>query len=99
MLTAAQCRAARALVEWSRDQLAQASGIDAETIRKFEHKFQEPDVSTRECIRTALEAAGAVFMPEKDGAGEGVRLKFSRHGVRAVQRWEAEGGVTGEDDV
>jgi hypothetical protein len=99
MLTAAQCRAARALVEWSCDQLADASRTEADVIRKFEAKFEEPNESTKQRIRIALEAAGAVFIPEKDDAGEGVRLKFSRPGVRAVQRWEGEGGTTGEDDV
>jgi hypothetical protein len=99
MLTAAQCRAARALVELSRDQLADASRVDGEAIRKFEHRLQEPDEATKQRIRLALEEAGAVFIPEQDASGEGVRLKFSRRGVRAVQRWEGEGGTTGEDDV
>ncbi len=99
MLTAAQCRAARALVELSCAQLADASQIDEDVIRQFEKKFHEPDETTKQRLRIALESAGAVFIPEKDGAGEGVRLKFSRPGVRAVQRWEGEGGVTGEDDV
>ena len=99
MLTAAQCRAARALVEWSSAHLAEASQTDADLIRRFETRFAEPDESTKQRIRLALESAGAVFIPEQDGAGEGVRLKFSRPGVRAVQRWEGEGGPTGEDDV
>lgn len=99
MLSAAQCRAARALVDWSRDQLAAASQTEADVIKQFEHKFLEPDEPTKLRIRVALEAAGAVFIPEAGGAGEGVRLKFSRPGVRAVQRWEGEGGLTGEDGV
>jgi DNA-binding transcriptional regulator YiaG len=99
MLTAAQCRAARALVELSCAQLANAAQIDEHMIRQFEKKFHEPDDATKQRLRLALEAAGAVFIPEQDGAGEGVRLKFSRPGIRAVQRWEGEGGSTGEDDV
>lgn len=68
-------------------------------IRKFEHKFLQPDEPTKRRIRAALESAGAVFLPEEKGAGEGVRLKFTRLGVRAVQRWEGEGGTPAEDDV
>jgi hypothetical protein len=99
MLTAAQCRAARALVALSRNQLAEASSVEGDVIRQFETVFYEPDDAAKQRLRTALEAAGAVFIPEQGGAGEGVRLKFSRPGVRAVQRWEGEGGVTGDDDV
>jgi hypothetical protein len=28
-----------------------------------------------------------------------VRLKFSRREVRAINRWEGEGGTVGEDDI
>jgi hypothetical protein len=35
----------------------------------------------------------------ENGAGVGVRLKFSRKEVRAINRWEHEGGTPGEDDI
>jgi len=50
-------------------------------------------------ICRALEELGAVFIDEKDGAGAGVRLKFSRSQTRAIDRWEDEGGAAAEDDV
>jgi hypothetical protein len=98
MLTASQCRAARALIDWPRGRLAEASGVDELVIRYFEHKLQEPDDETKRRMIGAFEAAGVVFIPE-NGGGVGVRLKFTRREVRAINRWEGEGGVVGEDDV
>lgn len=97
MLTAAQCRAARALIDWSIEQLAQACSVDVQTIQYFEQKLREPDDVAKQRIRLALEEAGVVFIPE-NGGGAGVRLKFNRKEVRAINRWEGEGGFTGEDD-
>ncbi len=97
-LTAAQCRAARALIEWSQAQLSQAASIDAQTIADFEKRFRSPDETTRRRLRAAFEAAGVVFIAE-NGGGAGVRLKFSREEVWEVNRWEDEGGVAGEDDI
>lgn len=98
MLTAAQCRAARALIDWSRERLSKACSVEVRTILDFERKLQEPDEDTKLRIRLALEEAGVVFIPE-NGGGAGVRLKFNRKEVRAINRWEGEGGFTGEDDV
>ncbi len=99
VLTEGQCRAARALIDWSRDQLSQACGVDVSVIRDFEHGAAEPDPDIKRKIRYSLEESGAVFIPEEAGRGVGVRLKFSRPGVRAIRRWEGEGGTVGEDDV
>ena len=97
-LTAAQCRAGRALIEWSQQQLSQSASIDVQTIADFEKRFRAADETTRRRLRAALEAAGVVFVAE-NGGGAGARLKFSREEVWEVNRWEGEGGVTGEDDV
>jgi len=97
-LTSAQCRAGRALIDWSQAQLSQTAAIDLQTIADFEKRFRAPDETTRRRLRAALEAAGVVFISE-NGGGAGVRLKFSREEVWEVNRWEDEGGVAGEDDV
>jgi hypothetical protein len=97
-LTASQCRAGRALIEWSQAQLSQAASIDQQTIADFEKRFRSADETTRRRLRAALEAAGVVFIAE-NGGGAGARLKFSREEVWEVNRWEGEGGVAGEDDV
>ena len=97
-LTAAQCRAGRALVEWSQAQLSQSAAIDVQTIADFERRVRAADETTRRRLRAALETAGVVFISE-NGGGAGARLKFSRAEVWEVNRWEDEGGVAGEDDV
>lgn len=98
IITAAQCRAARALIEWSEEQLAKAAAVDLETLRLLEARFRRPDPEAQQRIRAAFEEAGVVFIAE-NGGGAGVRLKFARPEVRAINRWEGEGGTPGEDDV
>ncbi len=98
MISAAQCRAARALVEWSRETLSEASGVSVDGIRDFEHRTTQLDAEDRKSMQQALEGGGAVFLPE-NGEGEGVRLKFNRLATKAIGRWEAEGGAVGDDDV
>jgi hypothetical protein len=97
-LTAAQCRAGRALIEWSQAQLSQSASIDVQTIANFESRIRAVDETTRRRLRAALEAAGVMFISD-NGGGAGVRLRFSREEVWEVNRWEDEGGVAGEDDI
>ena len=98
ILTAAQCRAARAMVGWSAERLSQASSVDLQTLRDFEVRFRRPDEKTLRRLRITLEAAGVMFVPE-NGRGAGVRFKFNTREVRAIKRWEAEGGTAGEDAI
>lgn len=74
MLTPAQSRAARALINWSQPQLAEASGTGVSTIRDFETGKRTPITNNLAAIRTALESAGVIFV-EENGEGPGVRLK------------------------
>ncbi|WP_244493962.1 XRE family transcriptional regulator [Mesorhizobium sp. Root172] len=98
MITGAQCRAARALVEWTRDKLAGNSGVDALVIEEFERRINLPDQDICDTLQTALESAGAVFIAE-NGGGVGVRLKLNRSEVRRIGVLENEGGIVGTDAV
>lgn len=98
MITASQCRAARALAEVSRDVLAEHSGVDAETIAGFERQLAALDDERVEKLQQALEMLGALFIPE-NGGGIGVRLKFTRSETRRILSLENEGGQVGEDEV
>ena len=71
-IAAAQCRAARALVNMTQDQLAEASRVSKRTITHFEAGERQPVPATLEALRRALEAAGVEFLE-----GEGVRLRSS----------------------
>jgi transcriptional regulator with XRE-family HTH domain len=70
--TPAQCRAARALIGWSQDQLANASRVAKATIANFETGDRAPYERTLADIRRALESAGVEFT---NGGQPGVRLK------------------------
>ncbi len=73
-LHAAQVRAARALIGWSRDHLSERSGVSTATLDRFEADKTKPQARAIEAIRAALEAAGVEFIAE-NGGGPGVRLR------------------------
>jgi ribosome-binding protein aMBF1 (putative translation factor) len=75
MITPAQLRAARALVGWSRETLAEKSGVGAPTIRDFEVNSSDPKQGTVHKWRRALEAAGIEFIDESENRGPGVCLR------------------------
>jgi len=74
MMTPAQCRAARALVDWSQQDLADTAKVGNATIRNFEAGRSAPQHSTLQVLCSALEAAGVIFVAE-NGEGPGVRLR------------------------
>lgn len=62
-ITAAQIRAARALLSWQGHQLAAASGVSLSTIRRLETGVSETGALAMRAIVAALEAAGIEFIP------------------------------------
>jgi transcriptional regulator with XRE-family HTH domain len=74
MVTAAQCRAARGLLDWSQQDLADRAGVGIVTVRQLEGGATQPRRATLDVIRRALEAAGVEFIDE-NGGGPGVRLR------------------------
>jgi transcriptional regulator with XRE-family HTH domain len=71
-----QIKAARALLSWSQEQLAQAADISIPTIKRLESNDGPLGgrTETAKKIRAALEAAGIEFIDE-NGGGPGVRLR------------------------
>jgi len=98
MITGSQCRAARALVEISRQLLATRSGIGEDTIAAFERKLDMPPQEVILKLQSALESAGAFFIPEGD-RGLGVQLKFTRSEAQRLSILESEGGLVADDEV
>ncbi|WP_081274636.1 helix-turn-helix domain-containing protein [Rhizobium leguminosarum] len=74
MLTPSQCRAARALLDWSQQQLADQSKIGNATIRNFESGKSAPQHATLDVLRRCFESAGIMFI-DQNGNGPGVRLR------------------------
>jgi hypothetical protein len=77
MITPAQCRAARALLNWSQQRLATAARVGVVTVRQFEKSGSQPRPATMEVVHRALASAGVDFIAE-NGGGAGVRLKHGR---------------------
>lgn len=73
-ISAAQCRAGRALLAMQQEELAQAAKVARKTLADFEGQKSSPHPRTLAAIRAALEAAGVEFIPE-NGGGAGVRLR------------------------
>jgi DNA-binding XRE family transcriptional regulator len=72
-LTAPQCRAARALLDWTQADLAERAAVSAGTVRGFESNRHALHRATAAAIRQALEAAGIRFLEADAAGGEGVR--------------------------
>ena len=75
----AQCRAARAMLDWSRVDLAVAAKVARRTVVDFERGARSPYDRSLADIRLALEAAGIEFT---DDDAPGVRLKQPHSGTR-----------------
>lgn len=82
MITAAQIRAARALVRWSARELAEYSEVGIATIQRLELDEGVPGgrAHTLLKLQRTLEAAGVEFIGSPDD-GPGVRLvsRTKRH--------------------
>jgi len=70
MITARQARAARALLGWTQETLADKALVSLTALKRLEsdHDLKVHE-STRDQIRRALEAAGIVFLASDRGEG------------------------------
>jgi transcriptional regulator with XRE-family HTH domain len=75
-MTGGQMRAARSLLRWTAEKLAEASGVGLATIKRAEASDQPVRMINANVamVKAALEAAGIVFI-EPNGGGPGVRLR------------------------
>ena len=77
MRYAGQLRAARALLGWNQEMLAESSGVGIATVRRIEGQSARIRATSESvwALQSALEKAGVVFIPEEEGgSGPGVRL-------------------------
>jgi transcriptional regulator with XRE-family HTH domain len=82
MVTAAQCRAARGLLDWSQQDLADHAGLGIVTVRQIEAGTTEPRRATLVVLRQAFGRAGVDFIDE-NGGGPGVRLRKRQRNKRS----------------
>ncbi|TGS89678.1 XRE family transcriptional regulator [Mesorhizobium sp. M3A.F.Ca.ET.174.01.1.1] len=76
-MTPDQCRAARALLKWNQQRLADAAGIGIATLTLFENGATAARPATLEVLERALRDAGVIFLDEGEmvEGGAGVRLR------------------------
>jgi transcriptional regulator with XRE-family HTH domain len=97
-LTSEDVRAARALMQWSQAELAEAAGVGVSTIAEFERGSRTPIANNLGAIRRAFEDAGVRFSPAgptiffevalhimtQAGATE-MQFRYTPEGAAAVQ--------------
>jgi predicted transcriptional regulator len=74
MITSRQIRAARALLGWSQQQLADKAIVSLNAVARLESGIVDLRISTVQAVQKALVKAGIEFL-DADQKGEGVRLK------------------------
>jgi len=77
-VTSAQVRMARAALEWTVRDLADATGLHRNTVTNLEVGRYAGDPETLSTIKRVLEAAGVEFINE-NGGGPGVRIRKRIH--------------------
>src|SRR3954464_7482965 len=75
LITGSQLRAARALVRWGADTLAESSRVSISAVMQAAAEDGPGSVTAADAraLRVALERAGVEFIPE-NGGGAGVRF-------------------------
>ncbi|MET4356386.1 DNA-binding XRE family transcriptional regulator [Bradyrhizobium sp. RT9b] len=73
ILSPAQARAARAWLNWTKQELAERAEVSKKTITRFEQELSLPYPATLKKVRAAFECAGIIF--QFDGVvAKGLRL-------------------------
>jgi len=76
MITAAQVKAARALLGLNQSELAKKTGLGIATVKRLELSSKLRGAATTLWkVQTALEEAGIEFLPASEESGPGVRLR------------------------
>lgn len=78
MISPRQIRAARALLGWSQQELADRAVLSLNAVKRLEAAHGDPRMSTVSAVKAALEAGGVEFIPAAGGKGEGLRLTTER---------------------
>jgi transcriptional regulator with XRE-family HTH domain len=72
-ITPAQCKAGRAMIGMTRQQLADRSGVGFSTLSDFENGRHTPHPANMLAIMGALEQAGVIFT---NGREPGVKMRL-----------------------
>ncbi len=97
-MNADQCRAARGLLNWTQDRLAETATVSVNTVRNFERGATTPTANNLAAIKRALEGAGIDFIEPSRYGGlyfyGGVQLRLPDGGTELPK-----GEQLSEDDI
>lgn len=83
MITSRQIRAARALLGWTQETLADAALVALTALKRLESDRLGVRDTTRDAVRKALEEHGVIFL--SSARGQGVMLVDQSDGAAAVE--------------
>jgi transcriptional regulator with XRE-family HTH domain len=92
MITVQQIKAARSLLDWRQEDLAQRSGISLAAINKLEREIVSPRTFTMETLQQTFEQQGVEFIE-----GPGVRLTHDIFRMKILEGDKAPGQLL--DDI
>ena len=72
MLSSEQCRAARAWLGWSQENLSKRASVGLSTLKDFENGKRTPMRNNLEAMRRVLEGAGIGLLFDKEGKPQGI---------------------------
>jgi transcriptional regulator with XRE-family HTH domain len=78
-ITGEQCRAARAWLEWSQEDLADLSKVGLSTIKDLEKGKRKTMPVILEHIRRIFEEVGVSFQKDQFGNGTGISVQPNMH--------------------
>ena len=78
MLSPEQCRAARAWLIWSQDDLAKRASVGLSTLKDFESGKRLPIRNNIEAVRRVLEGAGIGLLSDESGRPCGITTAATR---------------------
>ena len=74
MMSPEQCRAARAWLGWTQQDLASHARVGLSTIKEFENSGRRTIAATLGAMQQALERAGVIFLSDTDGKPTGIMV-------------------------
>lgn len=86
MITPAQLRAARGMLDWTRSELAKASGLSAETIKNIEHGIYTPQETTISAIVNAF-ALQHIEFTENEGIRKSANIVIHYEGKADFRKY------------
>jgi len=69
-----QCRAARAWLDWSQQELADRASVSLSTVRDFEKGRHAPIANNITAMRRAVEDAGIKFLFDENQKATGISV-------------------------